>query len=98
MHFVLRDSSFNQEQSTVLHAGLSSYPRFFGQQDGVSTLDITNMELMSLGVDLRKLNREGKEVVISEFGTGGGAAGDLRTPARTASDAAMYPYYGIGGE
>lgn len=63
-----------------------------------STLEMTNMELMSLGIDLRALNREGKEVIISEFGTGGGAAGDLKTPARTASDAAFYPYYGIGGK
>ena len=39
----------------------------------------------------------GKEIHFIEFGVGGGTSQAGDTPARTASEAAWYPYFGIFG-
>ena len=43
------------------------------------------------------LSSPGKEIHFIEFGVGGGTSQAGDTPARTASEAAWYPYFGIFG-
>lgn len=50
------------------------------------------------GINLQKLvNLDGKELIFSEFGIGGGVTGAGNVPASTAEEAASYPYFGVFG-
>jgi hypothetical protein len=60
------------------------------------TTEQLDRELKVFGIDMQKLVNDGKELVLSEFGLGGGmAGGDI--PARTVRDAQEAPWFGVYG-
>jgi len=49
-------------------------------------------ELEKFGIDLKAYTKAGGELVLSEYGLGGGREGDYSTPARNAIEVANMPY------
>ncbi len=56
----------------------------------------TDDELAYFGLSLEEITKT-TAIHYAETGVGGGAAQDGRTPAKTADEAAFYPYWGIQG-
>ena len=54
-------------------------------------------ELAYYGFTLAALAARGAGVRFAEFGVGGGAAQDGATPAKTAAEAAYFPFFGLSG-
>jgi len=73
------------------YAGLPAYP-------SINDLEISfykvDQELGLFGLSLKGL---GKELVMSEYGLGGGMSGDYKTPAANAAIVAASPYWGVDG-
>lgn len=82
----------NQTKKTTAYPPLKPD---FKPSDLESTLNYYAQELAFIGVDLRKLvNDQGKKLVISEWGVGGGVEeGDEIAP--TLSDVARTPFFGL---
>ena len=54
-------------------------------------------ELRLFGVNLEQVINAGTELVFNEFGVGGGASVVGDQPARTVTQAADYPFFGVYG-
>lgn len=66
----------------------------FSQSDLETTLNYYAQELSFMGVDLRKLvNQQGKKLVISEWGVGGGTP-EGKLIAANVTDVAAQPFFG----
>ncbi len=53
-----------------------------------------DQELALWGMSLKALN---KEIVLSEYGLGGGVSADYSTPAASPAAVAANPYWGVDG-
>jgi hypothetical protein len=53
-------------------------------------------ELHTLGLDLRALT-ERRELVVAEYGFGGGTSGDGKQPATQPEQIGQYAFYGVLG-
>jgi hypothetical protein len=79
------------------HKTKTAYPPLtpdFSQSDLETTLNYHAQELSFMGVDLRKLvNQQGKKLVISEWGVGGGTPEGKKIAANV-TDVAAQPFFG----
>lgn len=83
------------------YLGISAYipmtsPNNFDLCDFEGLLQRTDNELAYFNLSLSEIT-ETTAIHYAETGVGGGAAQDGKTPARTADEAAFYPYWGIQG-
>lgn len=85
---------------TVDYFGMSSYPSlspFFPTSDIESAISQFDFEFQFFGLSVNELIKKGKQVHFSEYGLGGGADQNGNTKAKTAAEAALYPFFGIFG-
>lgn len=74
------------------YAGLPSNPSINDLEISLRKVD---QEMGLFGMSLKGL---GKELVLSEYGLGGGISGDYKTPANNPTEVATAPYWGVDGE
>ena len=78
--------------------GFSAYaglPQYLTVDDLQTSMRKVDQELGVYGMSLRGL---GKEIILSEYGLGGGMSGDYKTPAASSANVASSPYWGVDGQ
>jgi hypothetical protein len=86
--------------NTVDYFGMSSYPSLspnFSVADIESAISQFDFEFQFFGLSVNDLIKKGKQVHFSEYGLGGGSSQNGDIKAKTASEAALYPFFGIFG-
>ena len=82
---------------SVQWIGISAYaglPQYLTLDDLQTSMRKVDQELGVYGLSLRGL---GKEIILSEYGLGGGMSGDYKTPAESSANVAASPYWGVDG-
>ena len=80
--------------------GMSSYPSLspnFATGDIESAIYQFDFEFQYFGLSVNDLIKKGKKVHFSEYGLGGGSSQNGDVKAKTAEEAALYPFFGIFG-
>eukprot|EP00877_Chromochloris_zofingiensis_P005846 jgi/Chrzof1/15262/UNPLg00656.t1 len=77
--------------------GVSAYaglPHSLSVDDLETSCAKVDQELNLYGLSLKSLN---KEIILSEYGLGGGQSNDYKTPALSSYNVALSPYWGVEG-